>query len=139
MKTIKGKVLFLCVPIIGDQVSDEYYSEWLTMVTKQELGESFRLSTITEEHASLLVDYDNDDNYKDYTVARSCFQLKTAKESLFSLLKANGCWIKGWMDEPNINEFKSIPFCESGECSAYFDVVSEYNKTPDDYLLIIKQ
>ena len=44
----------------------------------------------------------------------------------------NGVWVV--LEEPNINDFKSKHFCESGECKAYFDELKEYQEAKDRVL-----
>ena len=44
---------------------------------------------LTEKVAARIVDYDNDSNYKDYTLIRSTYHLRFATSSLASLLLAN--------------------------------------------------
>lgn len=44
----------------------------------------------------------------------------------------DGVWIV--LEEPNINEFKSKPFCESGLCKAYENEVKEHQEAKDRVL-----
>jgi len=142
MKQIKGKIDFVVIPINEDGVyytnSDEKQAQSLYFNMPW-----FYLSEIKENEACLFVDGNNggmsDTMWLDCLSSEddfARFTKQTAKESLVSLLKANDCWIKEWKEKPNINDFKSIPFCESGECKAYYDELNEYNKTPDDFLII---
>lgn len=116
IKTIKGKVEFLCMPIthkpIGVVDCVQYPSD---------LYEQFKLSTITESQASLLVNLTWNSNEE--------IKYKTAKESLFSLLKANGCWTSDMkMEYDKGNNFRHDVAPLEGSFLL-----------PDDYLLIIKQ
>lgn len=36
-------------------------------------------------------------------------------------------------EEPNINDFKSIPFCETGNCPAYHEVLKEWTSNTKEY------
>ena len=44
----------------------------------------------------------------------------------------DGVWVV--LEEPNINDFKSKPFCKTGECKAYFDELKEYQEAKDRVL-----
>lgn len=128
IKTINGKVEFLCVSLTDKtkafasdlQSNSDIIDIW------------FILSTITEEQASLFVDYAEcriNGVRVFYDYGNKTTSLPTAKESLFSLLKANGCWTKGMRGD--FIKAKS----RAGRPIDIFDK-TEY---PDDYLLIIKQ
>lgn len=99
IKTIKGKVDFLIVPEsdIRFPIKDLIGSK-ITLIDNRKKyvfskDDMFRLSTITEEQASLLVDryFDKYNAYKNYTSTSVVgnWSCETAKESLFSLLRAN--------------------------------------------------
>ena len=132
MKTIKGKVLFVAMPAFNHEISDQKCHRLNLSKPEAENidklrrnSEWFYLNYATEEQCGLLVwEMDGIGFYeylpKDQIRPASLnwqFRLKTAKESLFSLLKANGC--------------KTKEMCDN--------LYDEVENTPDDYLLIIKQ
>lgn len=38
------------------------------------------------------------------------------------------------LEEPNISEYKSTPFCESGECKAYFEELNKHQQAKERVL-----
>lgn len=162
MEIIKGNVSFGCVPMYNKTFGENGLVDIEMAIDEGKYEVICRLSETTEKQASLLVDYMDGVGYCRYTSDGQIepaslnwkFGLKTAKESLFSLLKANGCETKD-MIKAGIYYHAHI-FDEAG-CTKQTDVtlrwkaakdsleskkicfakpISEY---PDDYLLIIKQ
>lgn len=140
MKTIKGKIEFYVISaqnieFLGNKTHkcDVTQEDAIFINEIRTVNNSFYLSEITEEQAGLLVE-GYGIMYKSYTKDYEKRLLATAKESLFGLLKANGCLIKDWIQKPKYEDYKNQAYC--------YDFISDtdsYNKTPDDYLLIIKQ
>ena len=82
--------------------------------------DAFLLSEITEDDASLLANLTWNSNEE--------IKYKTAKESLFSLLKANGCYTK---------EMRGDFIRAKARAGRPIDILDK-TEYPDDYLLIIK-
>ena len=130
IKTIKGKCDFLCVPL-----TDKTKSFASDLRSNSDLIEKwFILSAITEENASLLVDCETKSKGRRMGSTQHGSYTKTAKESLFSLLKANDCWIKEWLNMPKYEEYKWL-----ADSFNFIRDMDKYRAMPDDYLLIIKQ
>lgn len=143
IKTINGKVEFLAIPAFDHEISgrkchrlklSESESDDVTELRKN--NEWFYLTTATEEQASLLVwkmdgvgffRYVSDDQIQPASLNWQ-FGLKTAKESLFSLLKANGCYTK---------EMRGSFIRAKARAGRPTDILDK-TEYPDDYLLIIK-
>lgn len=153
MKTIKGKIEFVGIPIPKDASNERIYMEGTVFVDTpekraiicgnvSEFGDCAilcKLSEITEEQAAEFVEsgrfVDSGDfglgnctYYRDYPNGLEDSCEFSAKESLISLLKANDCWIKEWKEEPKL-------WGEPRDCK-YAEEKEEYNKLPDDLLLI---
>lgn len=98
--------------------------------------EAISLKEITEEQASDIADEFKyhptliKKVFKDYL--NEDFYLESAIESLHSLLKSKGIHLfENPIEEPNINDFKSTPFCESGNCESYRDLVAEHREAEE--------
>lgn len=156
MKEIQGKVKFMVIPIpnsitwarlddndLGGLISSKLglgkkFLQYGTKSAYMYSPEHFyslqnyknpiligKLSEITEEQAAELVNLAWAQN--------EVIRYKTAKESLVSLLKANGCCIKDWVEKP---EGKFIDL-ESDKVDWIVGRAKiNYKNTPDDYLLI---
>ena len=130
MKTIKGKVDILVFPLGSDGLTTNRRDD-MTIRSLYYQMPWFYLSKATEEQASLLVDsfIFSDEKSGKYTAFKDYLDeygfVMTAKESLFSLLKANGCLIKDWFDGTTVAHDT--------------DEAYKWQQAPDDYLLIIKQ
>lgn len=120
MKEIQGKIKFGVIPL---RKVEEF--EFITLdessfeaLTNEQMDNSYMLSGITEEQAAEFVEESYHSNgkilgYKDYFI--NPVQLfQTAKESLISLLKANGIETKEMAD----------------------NLYDEVEQLPDDLLLI---
>ena len=146
MKEIQGKIKFLSMPCFNHEIygrqchrfalSEQEGDEISKIRTKEN---SFYLSEITEEQASGFVWEMDDIGFYEYLPPHMIkpasinwqFRLKTAKESLISLLKANDVWIKEWREKPKYEDYNR--HCYYAEFIADKEA---YNKLPDDLLLI---
>lgn len=139
MKTIQGRVLFGVIPIYNNGLSVSAFKQAHDLLLSDvKIYGSFRLSEITEQQASELVDVSMFymGFFKNYTIPESRHrsdQCKTAKDSLISLLKANDCWIKEWKEKPT-GKFVDIQndTVDWGVGKKRID----YNNTPDDWLVV---
>lgn len=118
MKQTRGRVEFAVVPINDGMVG--YLPLYYNMVGK--------LSEITEEQASELVDWvDENEHYVDY-LDHGISDI-TAKESLVSLLKANDSWIKDWCNYKDFDKYIA-------KMQYFSDGIDFQNDAPDDFLII---
>lgn len=159
IKTIKGKVLFGCVPMYNRTFGENGLVDIEMKIDEGKYEVICRLSEITEEHASLLVDRYNNCAYRDYDHVKSFMPdnddmdiCLTAKESLFSLFKVNDCLTKQMALDGSY--YHAYIFDEVGQTKQQ-DVILRWEENneglerkvfakpieelPDDYLLIIKQ
>lgn len=148
MKEIIGKIKFLVAPMFDGFMNEKDTEGYFVGVAVNGFSWDCKLSEITEEFAAELVD-GCEDGFGNYLNA----QLKwfdSAKESLISLLKANGCLTKEMLLDGK--QFNAMVFDEAG-CMGKTDVAFRWNKNketidnkkisfikiedyPDDFLII---
>lgn len=131
MKEIQGKIKFGIVPLRKDEKFglvandlDAYKS-----MTNNDMDSAVLLSEITEKQAAEFVE-GFDQYWADYC-SKSFNLLRTPKESLISLLKANDVRIKEWKQKP-FRRWEN----EYGIYEVTDKDTIEYDNTPDDLLLI---
>lgn len=140
MKQIKGKVDFYVIPVTDNK--EERVVDFKKDMPQFAETPWFYLNSIKENEASLFVDEMEGIGFMRYTPDGQIepaslnwkFGLKTAKESLVSLFKANDCWIKEWKKKP---EAMLIYEMQRFECTA--DEMwrcREWKELPDDFLII---
>lgn len=143
IKTIKGKVLFGCVPMYNRTFGENGLVDIEMKIDEGKYEVICRLSEITEEHASLLVESVEHEylcggtsiDYKEYFGSMAgIYSFNTAKKSLLNLLEGNGCWVKGIQREVQKNDF-----CYFFDQDRLRRDIEAYENAADDYLLIIKQ
>jgi hypothetical protein len=145
MKEIQGKIKLLVIPI-----SNQFKMARITSTNKLRIKDGInwigvcnvgkystiigKLSDITEEQAAEFVDkfimdrHENSESIEYENYLNKIDTCISTKESLISLLKANDIWIKEWKEQPKL-------WGEPRDCK-YAGEKEEYNKLPDDLLLI---
>lgn len=146
MKQIKGKIDFLVIPVIDNK--EERVVDFEKDMPQFTEVPWFYLNTIEESEASLFVNVHTNEFaypsgersyvYVNYLCPSGLVNLgdkskhfRSAKESLVSLLKANDCWIKDWKVNPNKMSYEYKYYFNSQQ-----EALDDYNKTPDDFLII---
>lgn len=132
IKTIKGKVEFKVAPYTNFELDVWNY------LTDNDPINGIKLSEVTEQQAESLVErFYWDGSFRDYShEPKEAIKggIATAKESLFSLLKVNGCETKDTKVSPH-----KMDYDYRQKFSSKQEAIDDYNATPDDYLLIMKQ
>lgn len=153
MKEIIGKIKFGVIPISDLNIYDKQinfcsaddYNFLIKECSMDQLKEAKYCSEITEELAVELVNLETEwisntpveikDEYIKIELPHIDVYQRSAKESLISLLKANGCWIKEWKEKP-LHVFSDSPHEETS--MQYQDHCKRigYSDLPDDFLII---